>query len=417
MSERMKFFLPDAQDLVDPSFDFDKEERGHDRMRHRSDAYAHELFKRPPYDGMLVSKAIVKSRYTLAQQQRFLRLGVRRFLRIKDGMPVIGDCGAFSYKELPAPPYSVGEVIQFYEQAGFTYGISVDHVILAYDPTWDAGPDVSSASADAHMRRELTLSLARDFLSESKGSNFSPMGVAQGWSPQSYADSVVKLQKMGYTYIAMGGFVPLKTPEILQTLEAVNNVRKHGTKLHLLGVTRLESIFKFAYYGAASFDSTAPLVQAFKSDKDNFHTLDKNYVAIRVPQVDGNAKLKARILAGEVSQGDAMKAERDCMVKMKGYAEQTVSLDEAISSLMKYTILHDEEALLKPAKYELRVKQYRETLSARPWENDGCEICRAIGHHVILFRGAERNRRRGFHNVDVFYRRLMMAADTLVKDI
>ena len=26
--------------------------------------------------------------------------------------------------------------------------------------------------------------------------------------------------------------------------------------------------------------------------------------------------------------------------------------------------------------------------------------------HVILFRGAERNRRRGFHNVWVFYQRL-----------
>src|ERR1022692_2608090 len=81
---RMQFFLPDAQDLVDPSFDFVREERALDRMRQRTDAYAHELFTRPPYDGMLVSKGIVKTRYTLAQQQRLLRLGVHKFLRLDD---------------------------------------------------------------------------------------------------------------------------------------------------------------------------------------------------------------------------------------------------------------------------------------------------------------------------------------------
>jgi queuine/archaeosine tRNA-ribosyltransferase len=105
---------------------------------------------------------------------------------------------------------------------------------------------------------------------------------------------------MGYDYIAIGGLVPLKTPEVLQVLEGISVVRKLRTKLHLLGITRLDSVLEFARYGAASFDSTAPLLQAFKGDKDNYHTKAKNYVAVRVPQVDGNPKLKARILAGIV---------------------------------------------------------------------------------------------------------------------
>jgi hypothetical protein len=33
-------------------------------------------------------------------------------------------------------------------------------------------------------------------------------------------------------------------------------------------------------------------------------------------------------------------------------------------------------------------------------------VCTRLGIHVILFRGAERNRRRGFHNLYVFYRQL-----------
>ncbi len=49
---------------------------------------------------------------------------------------------------------------------------------------------------------------------------------------------------------------------------------------------------------------------------------------------------------------------------------------------------------------------YREILEERPWKKCPCDICKRIGIHVMLFRGAERNRRRGFHNVRVLYRRL-----------
>jgi hypothetical protein len=33
-------------------------------------------------------------------------------------------------------------------------------------------------------------------------------------------------------------------------------------------------------------------------------------------------------------------------------------------------------------------------------------VCRKLGIHVIMFRGAERNKRRGFHNLSIFYARL-----------
>ena len=83
----MKYFLPDASDLVDPTFDFTKETRSPTRVRQRDDLYVHEVFESPPINGYLVSKAIVDGsgggagRYTLAQRQRLYREGVRRFLR------------------------------------------------------------------------------------------------------------------------------------------------------------------------------------------------------------------------------------------------------------------------------------------------------------------------------------------------
>ena len=157
----MKFFFPDSQDLVDPSFDFVTERRSTTRLRHRDDVYAHEVFSRPAYDGLLVSKGIVdgvgpsSGRYTLAQRHRLLRVGVREFFRLDDApghLPVIGDCGAFTYVREKTPPYTVDEVIDFYNECRFDYGISVDHVILASNRTGmsrSSSPRRSTRAPDA----------------------------------------------------------------------------------------------------------------------------------------------------------------------------------------------------------------------------------------------------------------------------
>src|SRR5947207_9172797 len=121
----MKFFFPDSLDLVDPSFDFETETRSASRVRQRDDVYAHEVFARPPYDGLLVSKAIVdgtassNGRYSLAQRHRLLREGVRQFFRLDSRVEfshieTMGDCGAFSYVKEDVPPYTADDVLQFY---------------------------------------------------------------------------------------------------------------------------------------------------------------------------------------------------------------------------------------------------------------------------------------------------------------
>src|SRR5262249_8667112 len=151
-------------------------------------------------------------------------------------MPVMGDCGAFTYVREKTPPYTVDEVIDFYNECRFDYGLSVDHVILGFQPGWDAAGAV--VPAEVRERQAITLELASDFLSKHRTtrSRFEPIGVAQGWSPQSYAYSVETLQRIGYDYIALGGMVPLKTREILDSLNAIDAVRLSTTRLHLLGV-------------------------------------------------------------------------------------------------------------------------------------------------------------------------------------
>lgn len=405
----MRFFFPDSQDQIDPSFDFETEERSILRVRQRDDLYAHEALAGRVIDGLLVSKGIVDGisggagRYSMAQRHRLYREGVRKFFRL-DAAPgpavkTMGDCGAFTYVREDTPPYSPDQVIDFYEDCQFDLGISVDHVILGFDPAADK--DVGHAKIDMWRGRQLlTLELAAKFLTQCKARKvrFQPLGVAQGWSPESYAKAVRELQVMGYTRIAVGGMVPMKTPEILASLRAIADVRRSVTQLHLLGITRCSNVSTFTSLGVTSFDSTSSFRQAFKDDKDNYHTAKRTYTAIRVPQVDGNPKLKAKILAGEIRQENAMRREADCLSLLKRFDAGEVEAELVVEALRSYSALFDPHGRYYDA--------YRELLEDAPWKSCACGICGKAGINVAVFRGSERNKRRGFHNLYAFRQRL-----------
>lgn len=403
----MKFFFPDSHDLVDPSFDFETEERSPSRIRHQHDLYAHEVFSRAPYDGILLSKAIVDGtsqgagKYTAPQRLRLFRSGIRSFFRL-DGTRVetLGDCGAFAYVREPTPPYTVDEVIDFYEKCGFDHGVSVDHVILGFTLDNNESKLASEDLAGFKDRREITLALAADFLKRHKAHRlrFTPVGVAQGWSPRSYAQSVAALQKMGYTRIGVGGLVPLKTNEILAVLAAISGPRKRSTALHLFGVTRIDSLAAFQDAGVTSFDSTSPLLHAFKHDSKNYFTTTTEYAAVRIPQVEGNANLAKRIRAGEIKQEGAQRLERQCLKGVVAYGQTGRGLKPLLAALQEYNHLFDGR--------KDRTPMYSRTLADKPWNRCKCSVCRSLGVHVVLFRGAERNRRRGFHNLYVIKSRL-----------
>lgn len=404
--------------MVDPTFDFETETRAEWRIRQRHDLYPHELFQRPPYDGILVSKAMVDGngasggRYSLAQRQRLLRAGVRVFFRTDAALQMMGDCGAFSYVREEYPPFTPDEVIDFYESCGFDFGISVDHVILGFQPDVNSQlNEFANVLNEWRRRQEITLELANSFLRRCKARKvrFIPLGVAQGWSPASYAFAVNQLQSMGYKQIALGGMVPLKTSAILQCLEAIATVRNASISLHLLGVTRCEHVAQFKSFGVTSFDSTSPLRQAFKDDRDNYYTMEQAYLAIRVPQVEGNPQLQARIRSGELQQEQVRHLEEQCLRGLVEYDKGLLSLDAALERVLEYERVHHPK--------EDRSRTYRKVLADRPWTSCFCEVCKHIGIHVILFRGTERNKRRGFHNLTVFYARLQRELNCRTKQV
>ena len=223
----MKFIYADSLDFVDPRYDFLTDRSPNGREAYWDDLYPHEILGYAPYDGLLVSHAIVMNgKYSLSQAMRFRLVGAREFLRLPEekfpGSWIFGDCGAFSYHDQVEPPYSVDDMIEFYGECGFTHGCSVDHVIFEFD---EKARDLNGGTPEARRRFEITLENAQKFLRAAKplGNRFTPVGVIQGWSPDSMAVAAEKLQAMGYEYLAVGGMVPLKSPQIHACLDAIRS--------------------------------------------------------------------------------------------------------------------------------------------------------------------------------------------------
>ena len=417
----MKFVFADSMDYVDPNFDFINDQNAANRKPYWDDQYPHELLGYAPYDGMLVSRAIVgdhlfPGKYTEAQAMRFRRVGARNFLRLDRpehaGMMLMGDCGAFSYSTSEVPPYTVDDTVEFYADAGFTHGCSIDHIIFEFDP---AAKGTEGGSPIARDRFDITLELAQHFFRASRelGDGFIPIGVVQGWSPGSMTEAAHSLLAMGYRYLAIGGLVPLRTETIHQAVDAVDAaVRcKTDARIHLLGFAKADEIGQFSRYRVASFDTTSPLIRAFKDARRNYYLRDNDghmayYTAIRIPQAHENNTLKRQIKSGRLHQETLTRMESNALSALRAYSNRRIGVESALDAIIDYARpVHcspgESEQTLERRMATLR-KHYRQTLESRPWERCQCGVCSMSGVEVIVFRGSNRNKRRGIHNIGVF---------------
>lgn len=421
----MRFVFADSVDTIDPEYDFIEDRNGKGRSVHRDDEYPHEFLDQAPYDGILVSRGIVgdvghPGKYSEAQLMRFRREGARRFLRypleqFPDSM-LIGDCGAFSYRNLPEPPYHADDTAEFYADGGFTHGCSPDHLIFDFD---DVGVTrtLSDVPEGVRGRYEITLQNASEFHRAAKtlGPAFTPMGVIQGWSADSMAQAACNLADMGYDYLAIGGTVPLKIEQISRVLGALREAIPDHVRLHLLGFGKIEELAVIEKYKVTSFDTTSPLLRAFKDARKNYWARTPSgdlsyYTAIRIPQATQNNKLKQKALEGSLNQEDARRLEDAALLQVRAYAGGEVPLEQTLDAVMDYwaALNWDEEA--SPSRRvdaaTRQRKAYARTLSDRPWESCSCRVCRESGVEAVIFRTSNRNKRRGIHNLHVFHTHL-----------
>lgn len=416
----MKFIFADSLDYVDPAFDFIADRSPADRQPYWDDAYPHEILGYAPYDGVLVSRGIigdhrVKGKYTASQARRFHLVGARKFLRLDKPefahLDIFGDCGAFTYVQEERPPYTPAEMAEFYDECGFTHGCSVDHIIFDFDPGLVG---LAGGTDDAKTRFEITLENADGFRREAIaiGADFIPMGVVQGWSPGSMAEAARRLVRMGYDYLALGGMVPLKSPEIKLCLQAIRDAIPSATRLHILGFAKADDIDSFHGYDIASFDTTSPLIRAFKDAKQNYYLPGdglglRYFTSIRVPQAIENPKLQRGVKKGLFRAEELVRLEALALGSLRAFDRGDADLEETLHNVLVYSAPLVEEQPYEDCKDSIALTRlatrYRVTLAEQPWKQCPCKICQAAAIDVIIFRGSNRNKRRGIHNLAVYH--------------
>lgn len=397
----MQYFIPEWDDRVDPYYDFLRDALTPNRDPYKDDIYAHQIYSPPNYNGILVSKGIVeRSKKKKAQIEE---VGIRKFIRFPG--QVMGDCGAFGYIKEEVPPYNTEEILEYYQRIGFDYGVSIDHLIV--------GPFAESGTRE--KRYELTIKNAKEFIQKHRtgGYKFTPIGAVQGWSPESYAKAVKAYIEMGYEYIGLGGLARTPSKEILEILECIHPHLTPNTKLHLFGVGRLNAVPVFRHLGVTSFDSASPLRKAWLDSAANYHTFDgKTYAAIRIPNVDRAGVRIKRVLEAGISDQETLKRlEENALNTLREFdanrATKKSTLDAllALDELLELPRNGQVNPQEKARRLERHAQMYQELLEEKPWKKCDCVICQEIGIEVVIFRGNDRNRRRGFHNTYIFHKR------------
>jgi hypothetical protein len=384
----LRFFIPDWDDMVDPDYEFLTDTHAGGRGAWSNQVYAHQMFPNgagyiPNYDGLLVSRAVAES--SRNKIERIETLGIHSYLRIPPDFPVMGDCGAFSYLLQAEPPYATDEILDYYTRLNFDFGVSIDHLLFG-----------ASDDAGKRYRYDLTIHNAETFLEEHhrQGLKWEPIGALQGLNPQQYAAAARQYVAMGYEYLAIGGQVRSKTPDILAIARAIREVIPQKVKLHLLGVARLDALNDFIQVGINSVDSASYLRQAWVRMGQNYIGHDGLYAAIRIPEAE--RRIKKGVSPDEADHLRRLEAE--ALGTLRALARGDCPVDVCLNAILAY-----KEAL--GTKFPTRVvAEYRATLTHRPWEQCDCAICKAVNVEVIMFRGNNRNRRRGFHNNYAFYR-------------
>lgn len=385
--QQLSYFIPEWDDLVDGTFDFDTDTHSGGSGDWSNEVYAHQMYPEPNYDGILISKVVAEK--SKKKGERINRLGVHRYLRVPRDFPVMGDCGAFGYIKEYEPPYTTNEILDYYSRLDFDYGVSIDHFAIGEE-------------ADRKRRYQLTIHNAEAFLKEHRklGLNWTPIGAVQGWDEASFANAARQYAAMGYDYIAVGAMVRRRTPEILSIVRAVREVVPANLRLHLFGVARLNAVSALSAAGVNSADSASVLRRAWMGTGKNYLSMDgQQYAAIRVPEADKSFRAKRMVSEGRASADQVRRLEQACLKQLRAYDRGEASVESVLQTMAEY------DHLITPDRPDTS-GLFRHTLEARPWKTCPCDICRKDGIEVVIFRGNNRNRRRGFHNTYVFYQLL-----------
>lgn len=424
----MQYYIPEWDDRIDVDYDFlsDKHSERH-QTNPRTDSYMWQVFgeAQTPFDGILISLMAIDGNNGKAKEIRSGG-GIRQYLGLPDRVKVLADCGAWGYLKKPKPPFDPIEVLAQYEELGVQEAVTVDHLVLA--------------GKDPRMRMDITRSNGiKGFDAWKSGyrSHFDLLVSVQGLEVSDYVQMFDFYSAHGITKFAFGGLAKRKTSFIADLVSRIINrnatISKTPERVHFFGLGRPELFPRFRDLEAngieVSFDTASWLRRAWLNGHYYMveHGKFTTYTSVRVEIVDsdrssfrGKRKLssKANLEILQRHESECLKGIRDLDVgkatpsnvskslaafhsaitqeRVRKYREDEADVDEVAK---EYKRLLDTEKHLQ--------QLYPKTLEDRPWEKCECNVCRRLGIDVIMLRGNNRNRARGFHNVYTMYHKVV----------
>lgn len=242
---------------------------------------------------------------------------------------------------------------------------------------WDA---LTRVSPFARQRFEITLENADSFRRETLAARagFTPLGVMQGWSPGSMAEAARRLVVIGYDYLALDGMVPLKSPDIKRCLAAIRDAVPASTRPHILGSAKAGDI--------DSFDTTSPLIRAFKDAKQNYYYLPGKGLDPALfhvnPRSAGDQEPQAATQRkkGHVPRrGSGAHGKRGAgPAALRAFDRGEADLEESLRSVIAYSAPLVKEKSYEDCADRTKLAQLAqrcsEPLAARPWRQCHCAI-------------------------------------------
>ena len=250
---------------------------------------------------------------------------------------------------------------------------------------------------------ELTISNAADFIKmwRKRGKLFTPVGALQGATAAQYADNVRQYYEMGYRHMAIGGLVPLSDSDALEIVEQVSAAADNlPTRpwIHIFGIYRPRLQKRFRALNISSFDSASYFRKAWLQSDRNYLTKNGDwYSAIRVPMTS-DGRTRRRLLESGADLDILEEQERNALQALIAYGNGNLGIDATLDAVLGY----DKWLIRRSDSGAMRAK-YKRTLENKPWQDCGCSFCKELGIHMLIFRGSNRNRRRGAHNTAMLY--------------
>lgn len=205
----------------------------------------------------------------------------------------------------------------------------------------------------------------------------------------------------------------LRAQELLIALRAFDADESIATALRSWQDTALASLTHFQEYlrehrHDGQFDETTlrPIKRAFRDGYEYGRELKANFsddFRTRIIKLlrDDNPENPLPFSAYEELIETAMDV-MECRTPTKIDAVERREEDaEAVGTFDQLWVLL--EAYTEFVEDEDNLDSYERILRAEPWKECDCTICREYGIEVAIWRGNNRNRRRGFHNTRRFY--------------